>query len=166
MVVIDLWPSQRETSEIGTPSASAVLAKVCRKSWNVASGSSSATASAGFPDFLVAIVAPQQSSPRGPAQHLALLKGHVADMTGDGVVQEARHGHVPHRRGGFRRREHGAAVHDDHLLADGDHPGRGVHLARGQAEGLALAEPGPAPVSAPGRTSSAYRGMASVKAGI
>jgi integrase len=29
-VVIDLWPSQRDTSEIGTPSARAVLAKVCR----------------------------------------------------------------------------------------------------------------------------------------
>jgi len=28
VVVIDLWPSQRETSEIGTPLASAVLAKV------------------------------------------------------------------------------------------------------------------------------------------
>jgi hypothetical protein len=32
VVVIDLWPSQRDTSEIGTPSASAVLAKVCRRS--------------------------------------------------------------------------------------------------------------------------------------
>jgi hypothetical protein len=27
---MDLWPSHRETSDIGTPSASAVLAKVCR----------------------------------------------------------------------------------------------------------------------------------------
>ena len=33
VVVIDLWPSQRETSEMGTPSASAVLANVCRRSW-------------------------------------------------------------------------------------------------------------------------------------
>ena len=32
VVVIDLWPSQRDTSEIGTPSASAVLAKVCLRS--------------------------------------------------------------------------------------------------------------------------------------
>ena len=29
VVVIDLCPSQRDTSEIGTPSARAVLAKVC-----------------------------------------------------------------------------------------------------------------------------------------
>jgi hypothetical protein len=29
-----LVPSQRGTSEIGTPSARAVLAKVCRRSWN------------------------------------------------------------------------------------------------------------------------------------
>jgi hypothetical protein len=32
VVVIDLWPSQRETSEIRTLSARAVLANVCRKS--------------------------------------------------------------------------------------------------------------------------------------
>ena len=48
VVVIDLCPSQRDTSEIGTPSASAVLAKVCRRSWKVASAGSWATASAGF----------------------------------------------------------------------------------------------------------------------
>ena len=30
MVVIDLCPNQRDTSEIGTPSARAVLANVCR----------------------------------------------------------------------------------------------------------------------------------------
>ena len=30
VVVMDLCPSQRETSEMGTPSARAVLANVCR----------------------------------------------------------------------------------------------------------------------------------------
>ena len=35
------------------------------------------------------------------------------------------------------------AVDDDDLLADGDHPGGSIGLVNGQAEGLALAEPGP-----------------------
>ena len=35
------------------------------------------------------------------------------------------------------------AVDDDDLLADGDHPGGSIDLVNGQAEGLALAEPGP-----------------------
>jgi hypothetical protein len=48
VVVIDLCPSQRETSEIGTPSARAVLAKVCRRSWNVVSSASPAAVRAGF----------------------------------------------------------------------------------------------------------------------
>jgi hypothetical protein len=48
VVVIDLWPSQRETSEIGTPSASAVLANVYRKSWKVVSAGSPAAVIAGF----------------------------------------------------------------------------------------------------------------------
>jgi hypothetical protein len=48
VVVMDLWPSQRDTSEIGTPSARAVLANVCRRSWKVVSSGSCAAAIAGF----------------------------------------------------------------------------------------------------------------------
>jgi hypothetical protein len=43
-----LVASQRETSEIGTPSASAVLANPCRKSWKVVSAGSPAAVIAGF----------------------------------------------------------------------------------------------------------------------
>jgi hypothetical protein len=45
---MDLWPSQRETSEIGTPSAKAVLAKVWRRSWKVVSAMRPAAWIAGF----------------------------------------------------------------------------------------------------------------------
>lgn len=38
VAVMDLCPSQRDTSEIGTPSARAVLAKVCRGAAECAAG--------------------------------------------------------------------------------------------------------------------------------
>jgi hypothetical protein len=49
MVVIDLWPSQRDASEMAgvQPLAKAALAKVRRRPWKVVSGRSPA-ARAGF----------------------------------------------------------------------------------------------------------------------
>ena len=50
--------SQRETSEIGTPSASAVLANVCRKSWKVVSAGNPAAMIAVFVDTDLALLRP------------------------------------------------------------------------------------------------------------
>jgi len=51
--------SQRETSEIGTPSASAVLVNVCRKSWKVVSAGNPAAMIAVFVDTDLALLQPR-----------------------------------------------------------------------------------------------------------
>jgi hypothetical protein len=67
---MDLWPSQRDTSEIGTPSARAVVANVCRRSWKVVSSGELRRGDRGLPDLPVEVVAPQQGAAAGPAKHV------------------------------------------------------------------------------------------------
>ena len=100
-MVMDLWPSQRDTSEIGTPSARAVLANVCRRSWKVVSGVQAGRLDGGLPDGAVVVVATEEGLPGSAAQHGLLVELEPLSVLGDGVLHEDRHGHVANRCGGL-----------------------------------------------------------------
>ena len=142
MVVIDLWPSQRDTSEMGTPSASAVLAKVCLQIVEGGVRREPCGGYGGLPDLAVVVVTAQKRPSRGAAQHGVLAEIQAGHVVGDRIQEESRHGHVAQRRGGLRRCQDRAAVNDNDLLVDGDHSGGGVDAVQGETECLALAEPG------------------------
>jgi len=137
---MDLCPSQRETSEIGTPSASAVLANVCRRSWNVVSSASPAAVMAGFQISLFVVITSEQGSPRSATQHIAITECELLDMLSYSVEDEPRHGHVPERCRSLGTCKDGTAVNDDDLLVNGDHSCRRIDAVKGQAERLALPE--------------------------
>jgi hypothetical protein len=139
VVVIDLWPSQRDTSEIGTPSARAVLAKV-PEIVEGRIGGQFGSGKCGLPDLTVVVVAAQQGLPGSPAQDVIAGEVQITHMASNGLLQEPGDRHVPHRRGSLGRGKHRMPVDDHNLLANGEHPSNIVDLTGGQAEGLALPE--------------------------
>jgi hypothetical protein len=85
VVVMDLRPSQRETSEMGTPSASAVLAKVCRIIMKRRVIGKPGRRDGWLPDMPVVVVAAQESAPRRAAQNLGCAQAQLISMRLDGM---------------------------------------------------------------------------------
>ncbi len=91
---MDLCPSQRETSEIGTPSASAVLAKVMPQVVECGVRQEPGRGEGRLPDLAVVVVAPEQCAPRRTAQHVGAAEAELRDVSEQGITQKRGHGHV------------------------------------------------------------------------